>query len=399
LENDSIYNQHDKVLLTKPSKPQRNASFELLRILAMICIIAHHFMGHGGWQFAQTGANPYLMSFANALYQPAVNVFVMITAYFICTKDNMKIPYKKLGKLWITVFFYSILLFTVFTATGIYSFDKTALIQSLFPVLTGKYWFISAYFVMMIASPFLNAIIARLNKAQFTALVIFIVIISSLQDVGIWTATLPMDKGHNAVWFCLLYLIAAYIRKYDITPRTVPWIIGAVGYAAILIFVTLIWKWPRYNSVVTIYMSIFVFLTAKKVKIKGNVSNKIICFISKLTFGVYLIHDSVEMRGYMYENIFHSSAFIQTEYAFPILIGFILLTFVVCSFIEFLRQTGFNAVDKLIHKTFGDKIDSAKSRIAAFIESVSDGINASDDKILIQENITIRENDYSDLLK
>ena len=336
----------------------------------MIFIISHHFRGHGGWAFVVGGANTFFMDLTSSLFMPSVNVFVMISAYFLCTKDNLKISWKKLGKLWLTVFFYSIVLFAVFTAIGIYQFDVRALLSSLFPIAFSKYWFVSAYFLMMIASPFLNAIVSRLNKAQFSAFAVFIIILAALQDVGVFL-TIPLANGYNGIWFCLLYLLTAYFRKFDINLNKIGWIVCAIVFVAVVIFNTLVWKGPHYTSITTIYMSLFILLTAKKFAIKNVKLGKIICFISSLTFGVYLIHDSNEMRGFMYENIFHSSKFIPSKYAFLIYIGFVLLTFVVCALIEFVRQLCFNGCAKLISTLFGEKLIALQTRINSFIEKIA----------------------------
>lgn len=345
----------------------------------MILIISHHFFGHGGWHAVSGSANSFFMYLTSALFRPSVNVFVLISAYFMCMHDDMRVPWKKLGKLWLSVFFYSAILYTVFTATGVYQFDIHSLISTLFPVLFGKYWFVSAYFIMMILSPFLNVIVKRLEKSQFTILCIIIIIFAALQDIGVLSGTFPLSAGYNGIWFCLLYFLAAYIRKYDIAvkSRTV-WIIGSLLFAGVVMLMTFVWTSPNYISIVTIYMSVFIILAAKQISITNSAASKIICFISKLTFGVYLIHDSNEMRGYMYENIFHSSQFIPSKYAFLIYLGFIAATFAACALAEWIRQLGFSAIKKLIHCIFGSKLNQLKESVKSLISKISDKINSSD---------------------
>lgn len=358
-------------------KTPRNASFELVRIIAMLLIVSQHFFGHGGWRNVTGDANLFFMYLTAALFRPSVNVFVMISAYFMCTNDNMRFPIKKLGKLWLTVSFYSILLFTVFTAAGLQEFSATELLSSLFPVAGGKYWFVSAYFFMMAISPLLNAIISRLSKAQFTLICIFIIVIAGLQDLKIFN-TVPLARGYTGIWFCMLYLIAAYIRKYDITLCKIKWFIGALLFVGATILITFLWTYPGNSSIVTAYMAIFIILTAKNVKISNVGISRIICFISSLTFGVYLIHDSNELRAYMYENIFHSSDFIPSQYSYLIYIGFVLITFTVCAALEYVRQIGFNGIAKLTRLIFGNKIDLLHTKLKSFTQRIADKINAND---------------------
>ena len=92
------------------------------------------------------------------------------------------------------------------------------------------------------------------------------------------------------------------------------------------------------------------------------------------------------MRGFMYENIFHSSKFIPSEYSFLIYLGFVLLTFVACAIIEYIRQLGFKGFAKLINLIFGEKITALKNHFSAFIGRISDKINGvENDGMLISE--------------
>ncbi|MDE6303143.1 MAG: acyltransferase family protein [Clostridia bacterium] len=361
-------------VLVKTKKP-RNASFELLRIVAMLFIVSVHFYGFGGWQNVEGTANVFFMNLTRALFSPSVNIFVLISAYFMCSRDDMKIQWSKLGKLWLTVFFYSVLQYAVFTATGVYEFEVNALLKTLFPISLGKYWFVSAYFVMSIASPFLNAIIKRLSKAQFSALFIAIVALAALQDAGVMADNFPLNYGYNGIWFCLLYFLAAYIRKYDINLGTVAWVIGLIVFAGVTLVITFVWHWADYTSIVTVYMSVFIFLTAKKFSITSKPVSKIICAISPLAFGVYLIHMSPEMCGFMYENIFHSSQFIPSKYAYLIYLGFVFATFAACAIAEWMRMLCFKGIDRLAHRLLGEQIQALKAAWSGFIARIAERIN------------------------
>ena len=76
-----------------------------------------------------------------------------------------------------------------------------------------------------------------------------------------------------------------------------------------------------------------------------NIKSKAINFIASLVFGVYLIHDNRVIRGHLYywlninNNMLITSSFIILK----ILIGMIII-FVSCIIIEFIRQKLFNFV-------------------------------------------------------
>lgn len=78
---DNSYLDNSKLNITTGTniQPQRNASFELLRILAMLLIISAHFFGHGGWN-GQVGVNYVFTKIIYTIFRPSVNIFVMISA-------------------------------------------------------------------------------------------------------------------------------------------------------------------------------------------------------------------------------------------------------------------------------------------------------------------------------
>ena len=88
----------------------RLSNFELLRILAMLFVIAHHFARYGFYQFAEAGiATPLNNAFSAILYtfgKLGVAIFVMITWYFMIDSSA---KLKNGLKLYLTTFGYSIL--------------------------------------------------------------------------------------------------------------------------------------------------------------------------------------------------------------------------------------------------------------------------------------------------
>ncbi len=345
-------------IIPPPPHKKREASFELLRIICMLLIILSHFEGHGGWIYNMIGYNYVLAKLLHSIFTPSVNLFVMISAYFGCMRELRSIQWKKIGKLYLQLQFYSLLLFAIFLGTGLINFNYGWLIDTLFPIARGKYWFFSAYVFMMLASPLLNFLIKRLGRKQHFILCIFIALIAVCQN-AIFGTMLPLSGGYSGVWFCLLYIIAAYIRKYDISFKNK---ISAI--ACLLVYLAIVATGYfvnfGYTDLPTLFASIFIFLVFKKFKIKNLRISRMICFASSLTFGIYLIHDSPEMRAFMYQNIFFSYKFYDSRISCLIMIGFIFATFFACGAIEFSRQKLFDILYLSYSKTLKGKIHSPK---------------------------------------
>lgn len=159
-----------------------------------------------------------------------------------------------------------------------------------------------------------------------------------------------MGDGYNVIWFVMLYFIAAFIRKYDVTvPKK--WI-----FIPILAYIATLVAGYFFNtaqcSIVRSTPAIILLIALKDVKTNSARMSKFVTGLSATMFGVYLIHDSNEMRAYMYRNIFHVDTFYDSKYSFLIMLGFAAATFAVCIAIEEIRLLIDKPLSKVVEKCF-----------------------------------------------
>jgi surface polysaccharide O-acyltransferase-like enzyme len=191
-------------------KTQRSSNFELLRIVAMIMIVAHHFSVHGGFDFALDSVTvPRLwIQFIQMGGKIGVDIFVLISGYFLVTSSKIKIF--KILKLWLQLFFYSVLLYLVFILTGQEDFSIRTFINTCLPVLNSNWWFASTYFVLYLISPFINIFLKAMDKKQYQRFLCLLLVIWCF----IPTFTRCDFQSNYLLWFIFLYSIAAYIRLW-----------------------------------------------------------------------------------------------------------------------------------------------------------------------------------------
>ena len=152
--------------MNEDTKNKRNPGIDLLRALAMFFVIIWHFIGQGGLlEHAEPGSVKYwVLSFIQILTICCVNLYGLTTGYLMCGK-----PFRlsRVVKLWVTTVFWSVavscVLFVVFPETR--TFEE--LVSMFLPILRGRYWFFTAYVVVMMLSPVLNLVIHSLTKGQF----------------------------------------------------------------------------------------------------------------------------------------------------------------------------------------------------------------------------------------
>ena len=91
---------------------ERNSNLELLRIIAMFIIVAHHYVVNSGivslYDFNNISFNMIFSQIWGFGGKMAINIFVLISCYFMCT---YKLTWLKILKLYLEIKFYSVLIF------------------------------------------------------------------------------------------------------------------------------------------------------------------------------------------------------------------------------------------------------------------------------------------------
>ena len=143
----------------------RNVGLDCLKIIAMMIVI-HHSLGHTGIKeiSLHSAASAVPVWLLAALCLSAVNVYVLISGYFLSESDGF--CFKKILKLWSQVFFYSLSFEVIFVALGLKEFSLKSLLLSLIPFSSNKYWFFTNYVVLYCLSPFINIMTKAMNKDQ-----------------------------------------------------------------------------------------------------------------------------------------------------------------------------------------------------------------------------------------
>ena len=165
-------------------REERLSNFELLRILAMFMIVAHHFVVHSGLNLTNEllSVNGIWMQLLMVGGKIGVNIFVLISGYFLI--ESSRLNYIKLIKFWLQVFFYSVFFFLITLLYQMLYIHTTVsisdIIHVLFPLSFEQWWFASVYFVLFLLSPFLNRLLKSINQKSFFGLLFMMFVIWSV---------------------------------------------------------------------------------------------------------------------------------------------------------------------------------------------------------------------------
>ena len=266
----------------------------------MFLICAVHLMNFGGMLQNATGTALLFQRLVYSFFTISVNVFVIISGYFLV---KSKFKWSKVLKLWLEVFFYSLVLFIIKCSFFNLNFTFKVLWRSCTPILHNSYWFFTAYFLVYLFSPFLSKMINACNKKEAWLLVFGILIICYLCNIYEIADIVRLNYGYSFIWFIFLFVIGASLRLY---PTKIKRIFCFIVFIACILAVwgmfylknnnqitKFIYNPPEYFSLLVVIASIAIFLLFKDIKTNNKILNKSVCYISSCTFGVYLFHCSI----------------------------------------------------------------------------------------------------------
>lgn len=361
------------------SEQKRNSSIELLRIILMIMIIGSHFAGHGGFIFDSSITFTKLWwNFTNLGGNLGVDVFVIISGYYLITNDSFKSNIKKALKLWGQIFFYSVVIFFVMSAIEKRDYNLIEILHAFFPVIYSQWWFASTYFVLYLIHPFINKFLLSLNKKQYQIFLLSIILLWCLIPMF----TNSTNQSNPLIEFIVYYSIAGYIRLFTLynSFTSKNWLIIFLTTSLLLFLSSIVIMivgvkyttfsdstlyFYRRNSILTIIQSISLFMTFININIKNN---KIINKIASTTFGVFLIHDHYLIRPILWVDIFKNVSYQNTFLIIPYSILVTIIVFVICSIIDLIRQY---TIEKAYLKIIDKSIKNIENKISVFMDFIT----------------------------
>ncbi len=321
---------------------QRNSAFELLRIVSMVLIIAHHFSVHGGFYFqsASLTGNMLFLQLLSIGGKVGVNLFVMVTGYFTILSDGRR-P-EKIVKLWLQIFFYSTVIYLLSCAAGLTGFSLPGLLKSCLPVLTKQWWFASAWFVLYLLAPWLNPHLRKLSRKQYRNLLILAGIFWCLIPVLTW---LP-ERIRDVLWFVYLYALAGWLRLHP--PGWKRPMAAGIGcflltfcHSVVHLYFRTRWGgtyetvyYDMYHILI-LMISVLLFQGFARLELPFSPG---INSLAALSFGVYLIHDSDHLRYFLWQDLAKSFAFRDSGWLIPYGLVLTAGVYLICGGLELLRK-------------------------------------------------------------
>ncbi len=333
---------------TPIAKPSRNYGIDFLRIVSMLMVVALHISGTGGMTLTEMSfTNASIVWLSRAMTYCAVNCYALISGYIgITTKQKLS----SLMGLWVRVAFYSFLITVIFFFARPDIVGRGDLFKSIFPVCSGKYWYFTAYFGMWFFTPIINSAVNNIPKKKMMLIIIGSAVI--LTPPNLLSNAFKLESGYASAWLLFLYMVGAFIKKYDIFKNISP-LKPIIAYS-ISVLITFLLKitvsidgWNFYGDMMLNYTSPTILISAvsllvifSNIKISAKLK-KFIAFLAPLSFSVYLIHT----HPLVFNNIFDGAfAFLAQKSPLIMVLGMIVATIAIyigCSLIDYIRELTF----------------------------------------------------------
>ncbi len=349
---------------------KRYSQLDAIRLFAMFLICMTHILGHGGIISAGRGENNgkgYAIFLCSCLASCGIALFGILSGYLLCEHD---IKLKKLQNTWLSIFAYSIGLQSIAILAW-----RTPFVSSIpfcFPILTGIYWYCSAYSLLYLALPMVNAAIAKAGRKsmeQWLLATLTILALYRLVPFFHHGYLSKLNLGHSPLILGYLYAIGAYLKKFDLpfTRKLTP--LKELLCIAILLGVTWVPYWIRgnlqtntihtdfsqmlngYTSPTILLCSVLIFHFISKLKFPLW-SEGVLGLCSKSALSVYLIHDHPAIRAHFILDRFAFVHHLSNSSIVPAIFVLAICVLVVCLVFDIALRKVFGGLCRCWHPIF-----------------------------------------------
>ncbi len=346
-------------------KTARNYGVDTLRVISMLMIVVAHIFTQGGVLNAAeaAGANRYIAWIMRIFVIVDVNCFALITGY---VSVDSRFRASRPIALWLQLFAYSVGISALFRIFGISAFEP---LKTVLPVLSGRWWYMTAYFGIVFFLPFMGIIYDNISRRQASLLVFALVCLFSLLPSVCGRDVFRLQNGYDMAWLGVLALVGGYIKRYEPFKNIRRgWLIV---YAVSMLCICA-WKFfaagspDRFVS----FTSIFAFVGAVAMLLffarisMAPAVKKAAKLLGPVTLGVYLIHVHPCVWNHVLNGLFAPLGSANAVVMILGVIGSALGIFVLCAAVDWLRGQVFRLLRiNRLADVLGDKLTALAEKV------------------------------------
>lgn len=340
---------------------KRIVGLDIVRTIAIFFVISvHYFKNTIFYNIPTTGKTMGILLSFRWLFYTCVPLFLLLTGYLSRNKEPNKKYYLGLKKVLTSYFFISVIciLIRIF-----YFGEKRRILYWLISPFNftadGYAWYIEMYIGLFLLAPFLNILYKGLEtkgKKQYLIIVLLLItgvpaIFNNYNILGLTKVEVYPNWWLN-LYPITYYFIGSYISEYQ--PKVnkklsvfyilLVLLIQTSCYYLLLDGNKFSWDiYGGYGSILTVILTVLIFLSLYSIDIKNKKISKLISSISLCSLDMYLFSYLIDLKIYEKINKFATTPKEIMLYMVPT----ILLIFIICYIISLIKKIIFEFIEKI----------------------------------------------------
>jgi hypothetical protein len=337
--------------VTVEKKAPRQSGIELLRIVAVTLIVAHHLVVHSSFSIMN---EPF--SLRRLFYQLCImplgkigiTLFLLISLWFLIDgKQSLRLSCRRIWILERELLFWSFVGLTAQYIVDPQSVNEETWLNTIFPISRDVWWYATSYAVLLLLLPFVLAGLKGMGKATHTKCCIAL--------LGLWGIVnlIPgsyLDIYINVTGFIYVTVLLSYYKWYLPSLSNKGAAVLAISGSSIIIIwnivLSLLWfgesdKLLTYINPVQkewslpiLMVSFGIFILFKGMKFHSRIVNRFACS----AFAVYLITEQHYFRDVIWTQLVSLGDFYHSRYTILISLIAVAGIVLVATVMDFVRQ-------------------------------------------------------------
>lgn len=326
---------------------ERNSNIELLRIICMCMIIAHHCVVHGEAINMDYCNNKWIALFFIPGGKLGFDVFIAITMFYLV---DSSFKFERYIRILFETIFYSVLTMMAASYMGA-NLSLKQWISGFFPISGGGvHGYITVYLLFYLLYPILKRVddITRLQNVYVILILSIIIFVERFN--GFFSSYAEISFYSDLVLFVWFYFVMRYIKKYSVyVIKRKMILVAGVLFCWIGVYLYYCLAMLGYNNVVTKIFSALCAGEGGLLYICGGIclfllfnnlvipNNYLINSLARTTLAVLLVHDGHFFRKY-YWSLFNTREWFYKEFFALRVLACVVITYVVCSILDYIRR-------------------------------------------------------------
>ncbi len=178
------YKKKHEIIYTVNSRNKRESNLELLRVICMILLVAHHYAVHGGLLNLEISTAKYVGLAFLPIGKICFLAFVAISMFFLVDGKHKS---ERFLRCWLEVVFYSVSLVVVtYAMGGIVKFKD--FVSAFFVMISNSHGFAASYLLFLLVYPFILKATKDCSKKQARYLLVVLFWLQILSQIfRVWT--------------------------------------------------------------------------------------------------------------------------------------------------------------------------------------------------------------------